>query len=95
MSSSEEMKTTIVVDESENLKGSQEKLENTDGSNNLEDDSEPTFHKGEPVINTGLDVSRYVVDIRDDGETALTFRCMFIGTVFAVLAAAVSQVGIF
>jgi hypothetical protein len=63
---------------------------NSDSS--LEDDSKPILLNGEPVITTGHDVSRFVVDIRDDEDTALTFRSIFLGTLFAGLSAALSQV---
>ena len=88
MSSSEEKLKTIVdtlVDE----KGSQNDI---DDNIYLEDDSKPS---GEPVITTGHDVSRFVVDIRDNEDPALTFRSMCLGTIFAGLGAALSQVGNF
>ena len=85
MSSSEEKLETIAVD-------GKELQENIDDNNYLEDDSRPNFHNGEPIITTGRDVSRFVVDIRDDEDPALTFRSMFLGTVFAGLGAALSQV---
>ncbi|KAF8635447.1 hypothetical protein AX15_000427 [Amanita polypyramis BW_CC] len=47
---------------------------------------------GEPVIVTGKDVSRFVVDLRDDGDNALTLRSIVIGTAFAGLGAALSQI---
>lgn len=50
------------------------------------------FVKGEPVVTTGKDVSRFVVDVRDDGEESLTFRSLFLGTVMAGLGAALCQV---
>ena len=53
---------------------------------------EVVYVKGEPVITTGLDVSRFLVDTRDDGDPAITFRSMVIGTVFAGLGAALCQV---
>ena len=69
---------------------------NIDYSDNaLEDDSKPIFHNGEPVITTGYDVSRFVVDIHDDNDSALTFRSMFLGTIFAGMSAALSQVSNF
>ena len=83
MSSSEE-KPEILVDEKE--------LQYNIDDNSLEDDSKPIFHNGEPVITAGRDVSRFVVDIRDDEDTALTFRSMFLGTIFAGMGAALSQV---
>lgn len=67
------------------------------GSGTLENDEaqykndEAQYKNGEPIITTGRDVSRFAVDIRDDGDTALTFRSIVIGTVFAGLGAALSQ----
>jgi hypothetical protein len=84
MSSNEEKLETIVVDEKE--------LQYNIDDNSLEDDPKPSFQKGEPIITTGRDVSRFVVDIRDDGDPALTFRSMFLGTMFAGMGAALSQV---
>lgn len=46
----------------------------------------------DPVVTTGADVSRFVVDIRDDGDPSITFRSLFLGTVIAGLGAAVYQV---
>jgi hypothetical protein len=86
MSSNEEKRKTIVVDEKE----LQYNVQVHDIS--LEDDSKPVFRNGEPIITTGRDVSRYVVDIRDDEDPALTFRSIFLGTIFAGMAAALSQV---
>ncbi|PIL26670.1 transporter [Ganoderma sinense ZZ0214-1] len=56
---------------------------------------EVVYVKGEPVITTGLDVSRFLVDTRDDGDPALTFRSLVIGTVFAGLGAALCQIYLF
>ena len=62
-------------------------------SDALDDDGEETlFVNGEPVIRSGRDVSRYLIDLRDDGDPSLTFRSLFIGTVFAGLGAALCQV---
>ena len=80
-------KPESVVDEKE--------LQHYIDGNFLEDDSKPILHNGEPVITTGHDVSRFVVDIRDDEDNALTFRSMFLGTIFAGMGAALSQVGDF
>src|SRR5882762_1685796 len=54
--------------------------------------SDTALLNGEPIVTNGEDVSRFVVDIRDDGESALTFRSILLGTVFAGLGAALSQV---
>ncbi|TFK82027.1 oligopeptide transporter [Polyporus arcularius HHB13444] len=59
------------------------------------DDDEVEYVNGEPVITSGRDVSRYLVDVRDDGDPALTFRSLFIGTVFAGLGAALCQIYLF
>ena len=56
---------------------------------------EAEYKNGEPIISTGRDVSRFAVDIRDDGDAALTFRSIVIGTVFAGLGAALSQAKLF
>ena len=89
MSSSEviQEKLESVLDEKE--------LQHNVDDNSLEDDSKPIFHNGEPVITAGRDVSRFVVDIRDDEDAALTFRSMFLGTIFAGMSAALSQVSNF
>ncbi|KAG6841278.1 hypothetical protein C0991_000256 [Blastosporella zonata] len=56
------------------------------------EDDDAVYLDGEPVVTTGRDVSRFVVDVRDDGEAALTFRSLFLGTVMAGLGAALCQV---
>jgi hypothetical protein len=49
-------------------------------------------YNGEPIINSGVDVSKFIVDLRDDGDEAVTFRSLALGTVIAGLGAALSQV---
>ena len=63
--------------------------ENADNENNA------VYVKHEPIITTGSDVSRFLVDVRDDGDPALTFRSLFIGTIFACLGATMCQVRLF
>jgi len=58
----------------------------------LDEDAKPEYRNGVPVIKTGLDVSRFVVDIRDDGDEALTFRSILLGTAFGCMGAALYQV---
>ena len=48
--------------------------------------------KGEPIIMTGTDVSHFLVDVRDDGNPALKFHSLSVGTIFACLGAALGQV---
>ncbi|KAF8843877.1 oligopeptide transporter [Paxillus ammoniavirescens] len=55
-------------------------------------EDEAVYLNGEPVITTGWDVSRFLVDLRDDGDQALTFRSLFLGTVFAGLGAALCEI---
>ncbi|KAH9914494.1 oligopeptide transporter [Epithele typhae] len=61
----------------------------------LEGDSTVQLVNGEPVITDGRDVSRFLIDPRDDGDAALTFRSLCIGTVLAGLGAALCQIYLF
>ncbi|KAI0705191.1 oligopeptide transporter [Cytidiella melzeri] len=75
-----------------------EKFDTTyDKSSSIEDAYEGqvegvTYVNGEPVIRTGEDVSNFLFDVRDDGDPALTLRSLVLGTVFAGLGAALSQI---
>lgn len=79
--------STDLIDEKGSLKKEDVFVES---SNDLDDDV--VVVNGEPVVVTGMDVSRFIVDLRDDGDEALTFRSMVIGTIFAGLGAALCQV---
>lgn len=59
------------------------------------DGEPPEYRNGEPVITTGRDVSHFAVDIRDDGDQALTFRSIVLGTLFAGMGAALCQIYLF
>ncbi|KAG8716813.1 hypothetical protein FRC08_008754 [Ceratobasidium sp. 394] len=50
---------------------------------------------GQPIIETGVHVSNFAIDVRDDGDAALTWRSFWIGTIVAGLGAALSQIYIF
>ena len=64
-----------------------------DKSSDFEDaDQKPQYVKGEPVINSGRDVSRYLVDLRDDQDPPFTLRSVVLGTVIGGLGAALYQV---
>lgn len=52
------------------------------------------YVNGEPVIESGEDVSNFIVDDRDDGDPALTFRSFVLGTIIAGLGAALAQVSL-
>lgn len=56
------------------------------------EDSSVEWVNGEPVISNGRDVSKYLIDVRDDGDPAITFRSLVLGTVFAGLGATLVQV---
>ena len=45
-------------------------------------DDNVAYVNGEPVVSDGKDVSRFVVDLRDDGDPPVTFRSIILGTVF-------------
>ncbi|KAH9998274.1 oligopeptide transporter [Russula vinacea] len=67
-----------------------------DKSSDFEDvDEKPQYVKGEPVINSGRDVSRYLVDLRDDQDPPFTFRSVVLGTVIGGLGAALYQIYVF
>ncbi|EJD50718.1 oligopeptide transporter [Auricularia subglabra TFB-10046 SS5] len=51
-----------------------------------------TYVRGEPVIEDGYDVSNFLVDVRDAGGQALTFRSIFMGTIMAGFGASVTQI---
>ena len=68
-------------------------IESDAGRNTVGDEFGTTrFVRREPVITTGADVSNYAVDVRDDGDEALTFRSITIGTIVAGLGAALAEV---
>ncbi|TBU24794.1 oligopeptide transporter [Dichomitus squalens] len=93
------------IDEKAELKGVQKRLSSDsslDIKEKLDDKAEdPYAHdevvyvRGEPVISSGADVSRFLVDTRDDGDPAITFRSIVIGTIFAGLGAALYQIYLF
>ena len=76
-----------VTKKAESLYGKESSLEDSASS-----DSGVLYVNGEPVIRTGQDVSNFLIDVRDDGDPALTFRSLALGTVFAGLGAALCQV---
>ncbi|KAI2465651.1 putative OPT peptide transporter Mtd1 [Annulohypoxylon bovei var. microspora] len=65
-------------------------------------DSEDSHHddgvvyvKGHPVIRNGIDVSKYLVSCRDDGDPALTFRSIVLGSIFTALSSVITILYIF
>ena len=55
-------------------------------------DEKPQYVDGEPVIVNGRDVSRYLVDLRDDEDPPFTFRSVVLGTAIGGFGAALYQV---
>ncbi|KAF8311038.1 oligopeptide transporter [Cantharellus anzutake] len=72
-----------------------EAIEGAEGSVNKEVSHGKRYVNGEPVIESGEDVSNFVIDDRDDGDPAVTFRSFVLGTVIAGLGAALAQIYIF
>ena len=62
----------------------------SDGYN--DEDEKPLYVNGEPVITSGRDVSKYLVDVRDDEDPPFTFRSFVLGTMVGGLGAALYQV---
>jgi hypothetical protein len=62
----------------------------SDGYN--DEDEKPLFVNREPVITSGRDVSKYLVDLRDDEDPPFTFRSVVLGTMVGGLGAALYQV---
>jgi hypothetical protein len=58
-------------------------------------DEKPQYVNGEPVITNGRDVSRYLVDLRDDEDPPFTFRSIVLGTAIGGFGAALYQVSHF
>jgi hypothetical protein len=83
--SSDEPTPDISSDKKEDLLGS-------DSSGIEDEDEKPQYVNGEPVIKSGMDVSRYLVDLRDDQDPPFTFRSVLLGTVVGGLGAALFEV---
>ncbi|KAN0128570.1 OPT superfamily oligopeptide transporter [Lactarius tabidus] len=65
----------------------------SDGFN--DEDEGPLFVNGEPVITSGRDVSKFLVDLRDDEDPPFTFRSVVLGTLIGGLGAALYQIYIY
>ncbi|EME47911.1 hypothetical protein DOTSEDRAFT_146951 [Dothistroma septosporum NZE10] len=47
------------------------------------------YKQGNPIIKDGADVSKYLVDVRDDGDPSFTFRSMVLGSLFTALSSVI------
>ncbi|KAL2843107.1 OPT oligopeptide transporter protein-domain-containing protein [Aspergillus pseudoustus] len=68
-------------------------IEPDSGGVEAHDDVE--YVKGHPVINNGADVSKFIVSDRDDGDPALTFRSVVLGSVFTALSSVITILYVF
>lgn len=83
-------KAAFVEHEKESAIAIPDKL--ADGLNGEDEDNNSLFVNGEPVITSGRDVSKYLVDLRDDEDPPFTFRSIVLGTMIGGLGAALYQV---
>ncbi|KAH9042868.1 oligopeptide transporter [Lactarius hengduanensis] len=72
-----------------------EKVDSDKSPDSYDDEDEKSLVNGEPVITSGRDVSRYLVDLRDDEDPPFTFRSIVLGTMIGGLGAALYQIYIF
>lgn len=76
---------------------SEEKRVALDDVKNVQDDTKevgtPPYDEGETqekIIVTGADAANHLLSLRDDGETTLTFRSIFLASVLAAFQAVMS-----
>ncbi|KAI2638736.1 putative OPT peptide transporter Mtd1 [Hypomontagnella submonticulosa] len=62
-----------------------------EGSEDTRQDDDAVYVKGHPVIRNGSDVSRFLISSRDDGDPALTFRSIVLGTIFTGLSSVITM----
>lgn len=53
---------------------------------------EKNFDQHDRVIVTGSDASNHLISVRDDGDPAVTFRSMLLGTLVAAFQASMNQI---
>jgi hypothetical protein len=49
----------------------------------------PTYNY--PLTRSGLDVSKFLISTRDDGDPSLTFRSIILGTIFTALSSVITM----
>ncbi|PLN84639.1 OPT peptide transporter Mtd1 [Aspergillus taichungensis] len=62
-----------------------------DGEDRSSPEGDTHYVKGHPVIRNGADVSKYIVSVRDDGDPALTFRSIVLGSAFTALSSVITM----
>ncbi|KAF7553299.1 hypothetical protein G7046_g7138 [Stylonectria norvegica] len=58
-------------------------------------ENETTYVKGHPIIENGLDVSKFLVSERDEGDPSLTFRSIVLGSLFTALSSVITMLYVF
>ncbi|KAG2421023.1 hypothetical protein HFD88_000639 [Aspergillus terreus] len=53
------------------------------------------YVKGHPVVRNGVDVSNFIISDRDDGDPALTFRSIVLGSIFTALSSVITMLYVF
>ncbi|KAJ5933586.1 OPT peptide transporter Mtd1 [Penicillium verhagenii] len=84
--------TEKVVESDDNTADSLTK--DKDGQDTLADGDEE-YVNGHPVIRNGLDVSKFLISTRDDGDPSLTFRSIALGTMFTALSSVITMLYVF
>ncbi|KAL4866984.1 hypothetical protein BDV12DRAFT_198714 [Aspergillus spectabilis] len=64
-------------------------------SGEIQAENDVEYVKGHPVIRNGADVSKFIISDRDDGDPALTFRSIVLGSVFTALSSAITILYVF
>ncbi|KAF2663875.1 OPT peptide transporter Mtd1 [Microthyrium microscopicum] len=58
-------------------------------------DDEVEYVNSHPVIRSGADVSKFIISTRDDGDPALTFRAIVLGSLFTALSSVITMLYVF
>ncbi|KAJ5986607.1 OPT peptide transporter Mtd1 [Penicillium sp. IBT 35674x] len=83
--------TEKAVDSNDNIIENFTEEKEVQGELGFQGDNNEEYIKGHPVIRNGLDVSKFLVSTRDDGDPSLTFRSIVLGTVFTALSSVITM----
>ncbi|CAH0019924.1 unnamed protein product [Clonostachys rhizophaga] len=89
----EEKNTTVVQERPKTDRDSPGEPEEDHSDDSRESDT--TYVNGHPVIRDGFDVSKFLISVRDDGDPALTFRSIVLGSVFTALSSVITMLYVF
>ncbi|KAH8692825.1 peptide transporter MTD1 [Talaromyces proteolyticus] len=56
---------------------------------------EAKYVNGHPVIQNGADISNFIISVRDDGDPALTFRSIVLGSAFTAFSSVITMLYVF